>query len=180
MIVQNAASLSTTVAGLQGQIAGLAASLGGFAQTLSGDVQSATTSDSDLMQDIAGTQSTLGSLYGRLNALKNKACPSQSDIDACEAQIQTTQGALTSLWQLNGQMQQAISGASSACQGLSYMAGFWSTVAGDAAQVVVALNRMSSDPVAILGYDLTTAAQAWAQTEGLARQTVGQLSSSPR
>lgn len=177
-IVQAATSLSTTVGGLQNQVGGLVGSIGSSGSALLQDTNSVGTAMAGMAQDIGNERNNIYQLQGQLNHLENQTCPSKNDISACKQNIVNAQNALTQMISLITLLQQASQQASPASNGLSYMAGYWSTLQADARQVVVALGQVASDPPAVLNLDLQNAVQSWSQTLALSQQLVAQSSGS--
>lgn len=177
-IVQAATSLSTTIQGLNNQVGSLVGSLASSSTALSQDSSSVGTATVGMNQDVNNELNNIYQLQGQLTHLQNQTCPSQSAINACQQNIANAQSALNQMQNLSGLLQQAGQQASAAANGLSYMAGYWSTVQTDAQQVIGALGKLASDPPAVLNLDLQNAAQSWSQTLALSQQLIAGSSTS--
>lgn len=172
-IADQATALATDVSTLQGKISTLVTALDGFSRTLAADQQNLGNAVNALYDDMGNLQEQLSQLNGEL-ALQYGTFDT-SGAEQTQADIQSTNDQLQQTQNLYSFCAQAGSGASSALQGLDYLAGYWGSVSTQAGQVVPILQQVSNDPASVVQLDLQAASQAWAQLLTLSQQTAGQF-----
>ena len=151
----------------------LVTALDGFSRTLAADQQNLGNAVNALYDDMGNLQEQLSQLNGEL-ALQYGTFDT-SGAEQTQADIQSTNDQLQQTQNLYSFCAQAGSGASSALQGLDYLAGYWGSVSTQAGQVVPILQQVSNDPASVVQLDLQAASQAWAQLLTLSQQTAGQF-----
>ncbi|WP_281885493.1 hypothetical protein [Paenibacillus sp. YYML68] len=174
-IVSSCNQVKSLVAGIYEQSNKLQQGLSSFQDHMNADFASLNASYQALMIELQNQQNQLSSLYGQLHSLESKTCPSDSDIQACKSQIQSKQNLINQIQQLYSLIGNALSQASSASQGISYMLQFWSVMTANTQTVMSALDKVAADPAVLVKLDLTYALESWNNLVQFATQNYDQL-----
>lgn len=170
-INKQAAAMQMVVSGIQQQVKSLGQALATFNTNLSSDSAALATGLGKVDDETESLQNQLYQQYGTLHSLQSAICPNQTAINACEQRIAQISQQLQNAVNTVSQARSLLAQCQSAVTAASYLSNFWQTVAGDAANCVVALLKLQNDPDNLLQMDLQQNITQWNVFKQLMQQS---------